>query len=256
MRRPHRLMLLVLTTLSFALARPSFAGDKPVVLFDTNHGQKFSIDNSRTFQLSTIADIIRSVGADLRNLSEPITEAGLKDATSLVISGPFKDISDDEATAIAGFIKRGGRVAVMLHIAPPATTLLRRLGVGVTNGPVHERDGVIGGRDLDFRVTRFRPHALTAGVSEFATYGAWGVEGTEGDAVVVAQSGPRSWVDTNLDGRFGVGDDVADFGIIVTGTSGTGQFAVFGDDAIFQNHFLKGGNETLAGNLARWLAGR
>jgi hypothetical protein len=31
-----------------------------------------------------------------------------------------------------------------------------------------------------------------------------------------------------------------------------GAFAIFGDDAIFQNKFLNGGNLFLGRNLARW----
>ena len=44
------------------------------------------------------------------------------------------------------------------------------------------------------------------------------------------------------------------YGILVVGQRGRGRFAVFGDDAIFQNRFLDASNRKLAQNLAGWLA--
>lgn len=43
--------------------------------------------------------------------------------------------------------------------------------------------------------------------------------------------------------------------MVVAGSYGKGRFAVFGDDAIFQNRFLDADNRKLAANLARWLKG-
>ena len=43
------------------------------------------------------------------------------------------------------------------------------------------------------------------------------------------------------------------FAVVLAGHRGRGWFAVFGDDAIFQNQFLVGGNLALATNLVTWL---
>ncbi|HXQ23784.1 MAG TPA: hypothetical protein VN812_19045, partial [Candidatus Acidoferrales bacterium] len=49
------------------------------------------------------------------------------------------------------------------------------------------------------------------------------------------------------------GDAVQSFGVLVAGQLGLGRFAIFGDDALFQNQFLMGGNVVLARNLVAWL---
>ena len=44
------------------------------------------------------------------------------------------------------------------------------------------------------------------------------------------------------------------FSVLVSGPHGSGELAVFGDDAMFQNRFLTGQNLELAHNLAAWLS--
>ena len=51
------------------------------------------------------------------------------------------------------------------------------------------------------------------------------------------------------------GDAGGPFTVAVSGTLGAGLFAVFGDDAIFQNRYLDEDNGRLAANLSGWLAG-
>jgi hypothetical protein len=59
----------------------------------------------------------------------------------------------------------------------------------------------------------------------------------------------------NRDGKFNSTDAQQSFGVAIAGTYGKGKYVVFGDDAIFQNVFLKGENMALGKNLARWLRG-
>ena len=42
----------------------------------------------------------------------------------------------------------------MLHIAPPVTELLKRLGVTHSTGVINEGEQIIGGNPLDYTVTR------------------------------------------------------------------------------------------------------
>lgn len=79
---------------------------------------------------------------------------------------------------------------------------------------------------------------------------------TGGNAEVIAHTSDTAWVDLNRDNTLNRGDAVQSFGLVIAGKWGRGDFAVFGDDAIFQNRFLIEGNSLLGKNLARWLLRR
>ena len=142
----------------------------------------------------------------------------------------------------------------MLHIGPPVADLLHRLNTSISNGVICERENIIEDTCANFRVTRLKPHELTKGLREFSIFGGWALLNTGANASIVAETGPRAWVDLNGDGKLGAGDAVQSFGVVVTGQLGRGHFVVFGDDAIFQNQFIQDGNLLLAKNLAAWLA--
>lgn len=225
----------------------------PVVLFDEGHAQPFRIDGERPLDLSSLAGVFRAADYEVRSLRQPLAAGKLAGSAVLVISGAFQALTAEEVAAVRDFVTNGGSVAVMLHIAPPLRGLLHALEVDFTNGTLRERDNLIGQNSQDFQVKVLSPHPLTAGLTDFAVYGAWALRGTAPGVDILAHTGPHGWVDLNHDGRLGAGDAVQPFGVAVAGTLGRGRFVVFGDDAIFQNRFLEGGNHRLAGNLARWL---
>jgi len=68
----------------------------------------------------------------------------------------------------------------------------------------------------------------------------------------VARTSSDAWVDLNGNKILNEKDARQSFALVVAGGLGQEQFAVFGDDAVFQNRFLKGGNLLLGRNLARW----
>ncbi len=223
------------------------------VLFDEAHGQQFLVGRQGNLDLSGLAQVFREGGAETASLRAPVTEETLAGARALVISGPFQGFSPGEIDVIARFVEGGGRLALMLHIPQPVQALMQRLGVTFWNGVVSEEENLTADSPQDFYVSRLEPHPLTSGLDRFAAYGAWSVTSTSRSAMVIARTGPRAWVDNNRDRVFSAGDLRDSFGIVVQGTLGEGHFAVFGDDAIFQNQFLRDENRTLAANLARWL---
>lgn len=229
---------------------------KPAVLFDQGHSEVFVIEKEGGLNLSELAGLFREGGWDVRSTNQPLSAESLTGIDALVISGPFAQFIPSEADAIKAFAERGGRVAIMLHIAPPLKPILDLLGVATTNGSVHEVENVIGGDGKDFRVTRLEPHPITKGLSGFAVYGTWGLMTTGDNVRITAMTGPQAWVDHNKDKKFSAGDASGEFGIIVTGRIGRGEYAVFGDDAIFQNKYLKDENTLLGKNLQAWLKGR
>ena len=240
--------ILVLACLAFAT--PGEAAHK--VLFDTGHGEPFRISDKGPLQLSGLAEAIQVAGAQIETIDQPFSDATLAGANALVISGAFSALHPAEIEAVVRFLEGGGKVAIMLHIAPPMVSLLDRLQVSYTNGVVQERENVIEGNLLRFRVTRFKSHPVLTGIQDFSVHGAWGLINQTDSARVIAATGQQAWIDLDQDQKQ-AREETASFGLVVAGEIGKGAFLVFGDDAIFQNKFLEVNNKTLAANLAVWL---
>jgi hypothetical protein len=240
---------IALLQLSVAL---SHAGEnKPVIVFDEGHGQRFSIDNQGDLQLSKLADTMRASGAQVTKTKDILSDDSLKGVSALVISGLFKPLQPDEVEAIARFIRKGGRLAVMMHIAPPLSNLIYRLKLGFSIAVIHERQNVID-QDINFRLTDLTPHPLFKGIDYFSAYGVWAIDPCDA-ATAIARTSPTAWLDLNGNGILSEGDLVQALAVVVTGSLGSGNYVIFGDDAIFQNRFLEGNNQKLAVNLTKWL---
>jgi len=223
------------------------------VLFDEGHAQQFHAGTDGPLDLSGLAALFLDQRASVGIGHDPITDNALSNVDVLIISGPFAPIVPAETESIARFLDRGGRVCVMLHIAPPAADLLHQLNVSVSNGVIREREDILGDDPMNFRVTRLAPDDLTKHLPGFDVYGAWALLSTADGATVVARTSPMAWIDLNGDHTLGPGDAVQSFAVVVAGARGKGHFVVFGDDAIFQNRFLVGDNRRLAENLVGWL---
>jgi len=242
-------MLVALSCLML-FAAPALAKQ---VLFDEGHAQMFSAERSGELDLSALAQLFRQGGAKVETAQAPLSAGLLRNRDVLVLSGPFAPLTPAEIEAVSEFLERGGRLCVMLHIGPPATSLLNHLGVAVSNGVVREREAVLADNPLDFVVSRFIDHPLTHGLAGFKIYGTWALLPERPEVKTIARTSPLAWVDLDRDKTFSSGDPVQTFDLAVAGIRGQGRFAVFADDAIFQNRFLEGDNETLARNLVAWL---
>jgi len=241
-------LLLLSTSLAPAVEIP------PNIIFDQGHGQRFLIADTGDLQLSKFSETLAATGAQLHQTTTTLSDDTLKEATALVISGAFTPLQSEEIETVVRFVQNGGRLAVMLHIAPPLDSLLTRLGVYYSNSILHERENAID-RDINFRVTDLSPGPLTAGINSFSAYGAWALNPIA-PVTGIARTSPGSWVDLNGDGVLKKGDAVGAFAIAVTAALGKGDFVIFGDDAIFQNRFLDDDNRKLAANLGKWLTRR
>lgn len=225
------------------------------VLFDTGHGERFLIREKGPLQLSGLADIFMEAGIQVANLEKPISDASLADADGLVISAAFEPLQPEEIEAVVRFMQRGGRLSVMLHIAPPLSSLLDRLGIMHTNGVIEERENIIDGNPHDFLVNRLGTHPILKGITEFSLYGAWGVLNADDRGRVIASTSPNAWIDLRHD-KIQTREETASFGVACAGDLGKGGFLIFGDDAMFQNKFMDANNRALAANLAGWLKQR
>lgn len=228
------------------------ASEENIVLFDTGHGQQFLPARSGDLDLSRLADVFRASGLSVLETDTPFTGESLAAAAGVVISGPFSQISAAEVDALVSFMERGGVLAVMLHIPPPAIPLIDRLGGAVANGVVRESEQILDGDPLNFKVTRHSTHPLLSGIDSFSLYGGWPLLARRPGTGLIAFTSPGAWVDLDRDRQLTPTDPVRSFGVLLTGAVGEGAFALFGDDAIFQNRFLTGNNERLARNLALW----
>lgn len=243
-------LMSILVLACVAFTTPGEAAQK--VLFDTGHNEPFRIKDTGPLQLSGLAEAIQAAGAEVGTIDQPFSDAALAEANALVISGAFSALHPGEIDAVVRFLERGGKVAIMLHIAPPMASLLSRLQVRYTNGVILEQQNVIDQDPLRFKVNRLSDHPVLQGMPDFSLYGAWGLVNSAATTRVVATTSQQAWIDLNKD-KVQAEEETATFGVAVAGEVGKGEFIVFGDDAIFQNKFLEGNNKILAANLAGWL---
>ena len=253
-QRALRLGLALLTAAAVGSGSARRAWARPVVLFDEAHGQRFLAERTGPLDLSRLAGLFTAQGWEVRTSRSTISGAAVADVDAILVSGAFSPLAPDEGGAVMQFLERGGRLCVMLHIGPPVGELLHHLNVAISNGVIRERENVIEGDPLNFRVTRLEPHPLMHEVEAFSIYGGWALLNLAGNATVIARTSPSAWVDLNSNRALDERDAVQSFGVAVAGHTGRGRFAVFGDDAMFQNQFLTGGNLQLAQNLVAWLA--
>lgn len=244
---------ILLLLLSLLMLPGTLLAAAPVVLFDEGHGQPFLAKGDRPLDLSSLAQIFAANGYEVRTSSQHLDADQLADVKVLVTSGAFQPYLPEEVVAIKTFVEHGGGLAIMLHIASPLADLGHAFNVDYTNYTLREKSHLIGDNPLNFRVRDLRTHPLTAGLQDFAVYGAWALRSATPAAEIIAQTSAHGWVDLNQDGQLSIGDAVQPFGVVVAGTFGMGHFVVFGDDALFQNRYLEGTNRLLAENLVRWL---
>lgn len=251
----HSIIVIFTGFLIFFGLSNSYSYDKKgaVVLFDQGHGQVFLIERQGDLDLSSFANLFKDSGFEIRTGLTKISPELLSGVDSIIISGPFKPFSSDEIIEIKKFIERGGSLAIMIHVAPIIKDLLNNLGLAFTPGSINETNDIIGAMGKDFLVRKLEKHPLFDGLKSFAVYGSWGLLPQSDYTSVIAKTGANAWIDRNNNNKFDDNDIHGEFGIIVTGNYGKGKFIVFGDDALFQNRFLKEGNLQLGKNLVRWL---
>ncbi len=224
------------------------------ILFDQGHDQRFLIEGQGDLQLSRLAGIMRGQRNHVTSTIHTLNDDTLKDSAALVISGPFEALRPEEVEAVARFVEKGGRLAVMLHIGSPLAGLLSRLDLDSSTAVLHERSGVIDA-DTNFRVSDLSGSPLFTGLTHFSVYGCWALD--QGKvATAIAKTSSGAWADLDGNKILSKGDVIGSFAVVVSGEQGAGAFVVFGDDAIFQNRYLDEHNSRLAANLAGWLAGR
>ncbi len=251
MTRTYVSFLLGLVFLLVLLAeRP--AGASQVVLFDQGHGQKFLTGQQGPLDLSCFAELFTEQGATVKTTARPLTDMVLGDIDILVLSGPFAPVSRSETKAIVRFLHQGGKLAVMAHIAQPLGTLLSTFGVRISSSPVGEQANLLGSNPLDYTLLNLEDHPLTVNLAGINVYGGWALLPDQNHFTPLATTSALAWLDINRNNRRDARDPVQAFHLILAGKVRKGDVVIFGDDAIFQNKFIKGDNHALAVNLVKW----
>lgn len=201
----------------------SYDKKRPVVLFDQGHGQVFLIEKSEELDLSSLANLFKESGFEVRSGQGKITSELLSDVNSLIISGPFRPFIGSEIAEIKKFIERGGSVAIMIHVALIIKDLLDQLGLAFTPGSINETEGIVGALGKDFLVRKLERHPLFDGLKDFSVYGAWGLVPKNHNNIVIAMTSTNAWIDKNGNNRFDSNDISGEFGIVVVGNYGKGN---------------------------------
>lgn len=246
-------LILPLALLFVSTATHVEAGQK-IVLFDQGHGQRFVVEQKGPLDLSELSLLIQKEGrAQVVVNNDVITEEKLANVNALIISGAFKPFSPQEIGAITDFIRKGGRLSVMLHIGYPVASLLKEMNVFVSNGVVHEQENIIKQKETDYYVATSGSHKLVAGIKLFKVFGGWALMSQNKESAEIAKTSVLAWADLNRNNEHDANEKPQSFSLAIAGRLGKGQFVIFGDDAIFQNKFLSGENSLLGINLAKWL---
>ena len=238
--------------ITFLLFFPISAFADPIVIFDQGHGQQFLAEHNGPLDLSEFANLFTNEGAEVISSNKTISPDVLSGVHALVISGPFLPFAETEIEAILEFIRQGGRLALMAHIGQPLARLIHELGGAISSAAVYEQENIIGENSRNFMVTDLQDHPLTRNLDAFAVYGTWALMAEKESVREIAKTSHDAWIDLNQNGELNKHDAKQVFALILAGSLGNGEFVIFGDDAIFQNRFLQGGNRILGQNLAQW----
>ncbi|MDH3974287.1 MAG: DUF4350 domain-containing protein [Deltaproteobacteria bacterium] len=224
------------------------------IYFDTSHRVIFHPSSEQHLGLKKFVSLFRENGDHVEIGDYPlgILDTGTVDV--LVIPGSMAPYSPEEIDLVEKFVNDGGRLLVLLHIAPPLARLTERFGIILSNAVISENENKINGRSQDFFVKDMASHEITRDVSMIAFYGSWGLL-AEGKGKVLAFTSENAYADFNRNRRFDHGEPRAKMGVVAVSDHGKGKVVVVADDAPLANAFIDvGDNRKFAGNIVNWLS--
>jgi ABC-type uncharacterized transport system involved in gliding motility auxiliary subunit len=192
---------------------------KKRILFLEGHGEHSLNDRERT-GYETVKEALTKQGYDVGSLSL-LQESAVPDNTSvLVIGGPQRVVTADERERLKQFVAKGGRLLIMVdpEIKTGLDELLQQWGVTLGPGVLVDMQDRLALGDLTALLVRtFTEHEITQDLNSavlmpstrhllFSDEAA-----KEWDFVPLARTSPRSWAETELDGKvisFNTGKDV------------------------------------------------
>lgn len=92
--------------------------------------------------------MFREVNINVLSIKETFEKENLSQAKALIISGPFKPLSEKEIDVLKDYVKEGGGLFVMLHISSPAQKLFETFGVEITKGAISEKENFLNKKQI------------------------------------------------------------------------------------------------------------
>ena len=257
--------------------------DRPRVYFLQGHGERDFNDRDDYVGLSGIGQQIRRDDIELEAFSFIRQNTIPEDADALIIAAPTRSFSAGELERIASYLKREGRLILLLNSETDAGfgPLLNEWGVQSVNNLVIDPTRTLSGFDL--LVAEYADHPIAAQLQGITTVFYWPRAlpltpddperpraADEPKATALAISSPNAWAEMDIEQRPYRFDDERDIKgpvpVAVAVERGPVESVavdirpmrtvVFGDVDFISNSGLSGGNSDLFMNAVNWILER
>ncbi|MCK4563814.1 MAG: GldG family protein [Verrucomicrobia bacterium] len=261
-------------------------GETPKVYFLVGHGEKRVTEFDQVSGYTRIGTALVRDNLELAELLLTGEKKIPEDAAALIIAGPDKAMSAAEVDMVEDYLRRSGRVMILLDALKDGglEPMLRRWGVGLRNDFVLDPENTLKGSDV--YVLTYYEHPITmrmggAGarfhlprsVEPLLAEGGTGGEDDDRPTVVqLAMTSETSWSETQVDDMSpkydeDTGDLRGSFSLAVAVERGAPQkmldvqilpsrMVVFGDSDFISNGALTGGDQDLFMSAMNWLLDR
>jgi len=262
-------------------------GKKPMVYFLVGHGEHRVTNFDQTRGYTKIGTAMFRDNLKLKELMLTGKKQIPEDAAAVVIAGPTKVMSTAEVEMLEDYLRRSGRLMVLLDALRETglEPMLRRWGVGLRNDFVVDPDNTLKGSDV--YVGTYNEHPITQKLLEMKASGATfylprsitpiatsrDKKGDEDRPTVVelVLTSEKSWSETQVnDTPVKYDENTADlrgvFSLAVAVERGAPQklldeiqpsrMVVFGGSTFISNGALTGGNQDLFMSSLNWLLDR
>ncbi len=253
-------------------------GKTPVVYFLVGHGEKRVTEFDQVTGYSRIGTALVRDNLELKELALTSEKRIPDDAAALVIAGPDKIMSKAEVEMVEDYLRRSGRVMVLLDALTETglEPMLRRWGVGLRNDFVVDPENRL--RENDVHVRRYNPHEITMPLKSSVKFvlprSVEPLAGMETGCLVVplALTSEESWSEAQVNDTPSkydedTGDVRRSFSLVLAVERGTPQklldvqiqpsrMVVFGDSDFVSNDALTGGDQDFFMSAMNWLLDR
>ena len=152
----------------FVSALLSIREDKrPVIYATTGHGERDFADATKQHGYQEIARLLEMENVELRLLD--LAKGVPADCDLLLIAGPGQRLSSVEADWIRQYMRKSGRLMLLVDAGPPTglEDMLKEWGVVLGQDVVFDGRKTLTGRDL--YVSRYASHPITAKMKDIST---------------------------------------------------------------------------------------
>lgn len=210
----------------------------------------YNPDWEGTAELRSVADEAGTETRVVRNTSE---YRGAGEGTVAVVLAPDRGYTDREATAIRGFLDRGGTLVVAEDVGATGNELLAGVGASARVNGTLLRDERRNYRSpaMPVATTVSDNETLTRGVGRLTlNYGSV-VEPGDANTTVLVRSSGFAYLDTNGNGELDDAERLASRPVATVESVGAGRVVVVSDPSVFINAMLeRSGNRRFTRNLA------